>query len=206
MSGSMRRAFCGHRRSAIFGKTSAAWAFMREFVQAPTHVGSICPSSKALTSVLIDAVPAEKEGLILDLGAGSGSVTEELLRAGIPPERILALELSPGFRGVFSSRCPGVPLIIGDARHLNDILDIHAPGQPLCSVISSLPFRVMPSSVVREILHEVRRAVSQRGGLLVQYTYAWWMRYPLRKYGFSPQSSNIVLGNLPPAKVESYAA
>lgn len=179
---------------------------MREFVCAPVKVGSICPSSKALTASLIESVPLYGNGLIIDLGAGSGSVTEELLRVGVAPERILALELSLGFSKVFSRRCPGVPLIIGDARHLNTILDTYAPGRELGAVISSLPFRVMPSWLVREILQEIHDAVSRKGGLLVQYTYAWWMRYPLSKYGFLPQSSNFVLGNLPPAKVESYAS
>ena len=96
--------------------------------------------------------------------------------------------------------------MIGDARRLNAILDAHAPGQPLCAVLSSLPFRVMPAGLIQAILQEVHIAVENRGGLLVQYTSAWWMHYPLKKCGFSPQSSNIVLSNLPPAKVESYAA
>ena len=62
--------------------------------------------------------------------------------------------------------------MIGDARRLNAILDAHAPGQPLCVVLSSLPFRVMPSGVIQEILQEVHTAVENRGGLLVQYIYA----------------------------------
>ena len=106
MSGFMRRGLQACRYADVMDKTWAAWAFMREFVQSPTHVGSICPSGKALASTLIETVPDDGQGLIIDLGAGSGSVTEELLRAGIAPHRILALELLPGFRDVFT----GVPL------------------------------------------------------------------------------------------------
>jgi phospholipid N-methyltransferase len=189
---------------ALFEKLKLEAAFMKEFVRAPLHVGSICPSSRALTKTLVQMAGTGREGLIVDLGAGSGIVSQELLRAGVAPERIVAVELSPGFRKTFSRTCPGVAMITGDARDLGKLLGRHAPGAPVCSVISSLPFRVIPRPIVRDILREIRSVLSERGGSLIQYTYAWWMQYPLRKFGFSPAAARLVLKNVPPAKVESY--
>jgi phospholipid N-methyltransferase len=178
--------------------------FLKEFAQAPSHVGSICPSSRALTAALIQASPLNQPGLIIDLGAGSGIVSEELIKAGIEPERLLAIEISPGFAEVFARRCPGVPLFIEDARSLSLILNRLDRQRPISSIISSLPLRIMPSDLVREIMAELKQVLAVRGGSLIQYTYAWWMRYPLAQYGFKPSARRIVLKNIPPARVESY--
>ena len=182
----------------------AARTFLREFVHAPTSVGSVCPSSKALTASLIKAAPLVDDGLVIDLGAGSGIVTEELIKAGIAPERILAVEISSGFAGVFNRRCPDVPLIIGDARSLDSIITRHNPTSKVSAVISSLPLRAIPTNIVSEIMAELRNVLVGKGGTLIQYTYAWWMKYPLQRYGFNPRSARLVWGNIPPAKVESY--
>ncbi len=178
--------------------------FFGAFVRAPMHVGSVCPSSRALALALIRHIPVSDKGVIVDLGAGSGSVSEELLRCGVAPEKILAVEISEAFAELFVRRCPNVPLAIGDARRLGNVLDRHAPGRRVCGIISSLPFRVMPSECVAEILREIRKVLQERGGSFVQYTYALWMNYPLAKYGFCPHAGSIVLKNLPPARIESY--
>lgn len=196
--------FCDHLHCNAVKKLQAAGIFLREFIQAPSYVGSVCPSSKALTTSLINSVPLEGEGLIIDLGAGSGIVSEELVKAGVSPDRIVAVEISDGFAKVFNKRCPGVQLVIGDARSLQSIITRRNPAGRVSAIISSLPLRVIPSGIVCEIMSEMREVLVTRGGVFIQYTYAWWMRYPLRRHGFSPCSSRMVLGNLPPAKVESY--
>ncbi|CAK7041572.1 MAG: hypothetical protein DELT_02848 [Desulfovibrio sp.] len=197
--------FCEHVRCNAIKKLQATGTFLREFISAPSYVGSVCPSSKALTAALISSAPINGDGLIIDLGAGSGVVSEELVKAGVAPERIMAVEISSGFSNVFNKRCPDVPLIIGDARALESMITRHNPSVGVSAIISSLPLRVIPSGIVVEIMNEMQSVLSKKGGVLIQYTYAWWMRYPLRRYGFTPCSARVVLGNLPPAKVESYA-
>ena len=178
--------------------------FAREFVISPFNVGSVCPSSRALTQTLVSMADISREGLVIDLGAGSGIVTRELLHAGVAPERILGVEISGGFKTAFERQCPGVTMITGDARNLGLLLNEYAPGKPICSILSSLPFRVMPGSVVRAITREMHSVLAERGGSLVQYTYAWWISYPLRKFGFMPGAARLVLKNVPPARVERY--
>lgn len=187
------------------GKLHAFGTFFKEFLHSPSTVGSICPSSSALAFSLVAAAPSDKDGLMIDLGAGSGIVTEQLLKAGIPAERIIAIEKSPGFSGAFAKRCPQVPLSIGDARDLEDII-FHSQGDcRINAIISSLPLKSIPKSIVAEIMCEIQTVLQKRGGILIQYTYAIWSCHSLRRYGFKPCCSQIVMGNLPPAKIESYA-
>ena len=133
-------------------RLQATGTFFKEFILSPSSVGSVCPSSKALASSLIKATPLDDDGLIIDLGAGSGIVTEELIKAGVAPERIMAVEISPGFTKVFSKRCPNVPLIIGDARSLESLISVYNPSDKVSAIISSLPLRVIPTNIVREIM------------------------------------------------------
>ena len=195
---------CNHIYCHIGENYSAIKIFLREFLHAPTNVGAVCSSSKALASTMVNLIPLVEEGIIIDLGAGSGVVSEQLLHIGVPPRRILAIEISPGFTNSFKKRCPNVSLLTGDARKLGSLLEKHSFEGRICGIISSLPFRVMPSDVVQEILQEIGKIAIRHEALLVQYSYAWWMRYPLCEYGFAPQSAKIVLNNLPPARVEVY--
>lgn len=188
--------------------------FVREFACAPFQVGSICPSSRALASQLVNLArnPAESaplssvEGLVIDLGAGPGPVTGELLRAGVSPERIVAVERSASFARTFNQRYCQVALLIGDAADLRRMLDETYPDTPVAAIISSLPFRAIPRKAASRILWELRETLIERGGVLVQYSYLWWQKDALRKEGFSPHRSRMVLQNVPPARVEAYVA
>ncbi len=180
--------------------------FLKEFFRNPSHVGSVCASSKFLASAMIQYIPFAKDGLIIDLGAGSGAITRQLLESGIEANRILAIDRTNGFEKAFNENCKGVPLCIGDACQLEDVLNFYAPNQKVCAIISSLPFRVMPDEIVCQVLSEIKKIVNQHNSILVQYSYAWWKYYPLKNYGFSPNSKKMVIRNLPPARVEMYTA
>ena len=194
-------------RGGMLEKIKVDAGFIKEFVTAPLHVGSICPSGKALTAMLVRMAHAcKRQGLVVDLGAGSGIVTAALLQAGVPPERIVAVEISDGFSQAVSRLHPEVPILTRDARRVGAMLAEHAPGQPICSIISSLPLRVIPAPIVTEIARELQSVLAERGGMLVQYSSAWGMQYPLRKYGLSPRAAGLVMKNIPPARVESYVA
>ena len=193
-----------HIRNIITAARGAT-LFLRAFIKRPTTVGSVCPSSEALTDRLLAGVSRRDDGLVIDLGAGSGPVSAAMLRSGIARDRIIAVESLGSFAAPFSARCPGVRLVVGDARNLKAILDREAPGRPVSAVVSSLPFRVLGPDLTRDILREIHLVLEERGGTLVQYSYAWWMRYPLRASGFTPMRASVEWKNLPPARVEAYA-
>jgi phosphatidylethanolamine/phosphatidyl-N-methylethanolamine N-methyltransferase len=181
-------------------------AFFLEFMQYPDKVGSVCPSSPALIEQLLNGADIGDQGLVIDLGAGSGVVSEGMLRCGIQTDRIIAIETLEDFAESFAVRCPGIPLVIGDAGNLKTILDRVAPGRKISAILSSLPFRAMLPTTAGVILDGIHAVLRERGGRLVQYSYAWWLRYPLQNNGFSPVAANIVWRNLPPARVEVYRA
>ena len=184
--------------------------FVKEFARSPFQVGSICPSSHALAAQLVgmaqNAARTNPAGLIIDLGAGPGPVTGELLRVGVAPERIVAVERAQSFIRTFQHRYRNVPILAGDAANLRQMLAETHPGATISAIISSLPFRAIPQKIAARILRELHATLLEHGGVLVQYSYVWWQKNTLSKEGFAPQTSKLVIQNVPPARVESYTA
>lgn len=191
----------------MFNKIFATAFFLKQFLHSPGKIGSICPSSKFLVHELVRTAlePTKSQcGLIIDLGAGSGVVSRALLDYGISPERILAVDISENFKNIFRKHCDGLELRTGDARNLDNIINRYSPSIPLQAVISSLPLRSLPGKIVSEIMYETRKVLRRRGGILIQYTYAFWMHSTLKTYGFMSHKSKFVPINFPPALVELY--
>lgn len=191
----------------MIDKVLAGTVFFGQFLRSPGKIGSVCPSSRFLTHALVKAALGasdSRDGIIVDLGAGSGVVSRELLNSGVSPDRILAIDISDRFKDIFSRNCHGLELHTGDARQLENLIATYCPSLPLQAVISSLPLRVMPCQVVAEIMMETLKVLRGRGGVLVQYTYAFWMHSALSRYGFFTEERRFVPINIPPALVEMY--
>lgn len=181
--------------------------FLGQFLRFPARTGSICPSSRFLAHTLADMALKYNfsQGLIVDLGAGSGVVSHELLKCGVLPQRIVAVDISRRFQNLFRQTCPAIRLHVADARDLLSIISRHYPQFPVQAVISSLPLRSLPFNIVSEIMCEIWKVLQNRGGVLIQYTYAVWMRSSLEQFGFHPMERRYVPMNFPPALVEQYS-
>lgn len=182
--------------------------FFAQFLRFPLIIGSICPSGKALTRVLVEmAVSGARgnAGIIVDLGAGTGVVSRELLRRGIKPENILAIDVCEDFLDAFHQNCPQLRLNIGDARDLRAIISgcFHMPH--VRAIISSLPLKSLPGKVVSSILEEIRQVLNEHKCVFIQYTYAFWKACALTRFGFQVERKQYIAKNLPPALIEKYS-
>ena len=83
-----------------------------------------------------------RPGHILELGAGTGSLTQGLVRAGCSPERIIAIEREPTFVAVLRLEFPTMRVIAGDATRIGEYLA--GSVQRFAGVVSSLPIKWFP--------------------------------------------------------------
>lgn len=181
--------------------------FIKQFLKSPLTIGSVCPSSQALSRALGEMAVEmyrNRRGLIVDLGAGTGVVTRELLDLGVNPEEILAIDISENFRPIFNSQCMPISLHIGDARNLHEIITADYPDLPVIAIISSLPLKSMFDKDIAAIMPEIWRILYERGGILLQYTYALWSHSSLTQYGFSLAGCRYIMRNFPPTLIEKY--
>ena len=178
--------------------------FCSEFIATPRSVGSLIPSSGRLARRIAKQVPASENGLIVELGAGTGAITEALLSRLENPQRLVCVECSPVLAERLRKRFPEIVVIEGDAMHLDKLLrerlgtDVHVG-----HIVSSLPLRSLSPICVRKISQQVRRLLPTNGHY-IQFTYHMADPGNDAPSGFRRLGYSRVWGNLPPARVDVF--
>ncbi|KRE99956.1 hypothetical protein ASG87_13275 [Frateuria sp. Soil773] len=183
-------------------------AFFRQWMRHPLRMASVAPSGRQLVRLMLSALPRDAHRVV-ELGAGTGVITEALLRHGIQPSRLLAVEMDETLHGMLHRRFPAVRLVCADARHLNDLVarsGAFAPGQA-DAVLSSLGLLTMPVELQYEILAAAFDTL-RPGGVFLQYTYG--LAGPLdetvcERLRLRCERIGSAWRNLPPARVFAYS-
>lgn len=181
-------------------------AFARSWLRAPKSMGAATPSGRGLAKLMCSQVDPDGEGLVVELGAGTGVITQALLAHGVSPSRLLVVELDPNLVALVSRKLPQVKLVCANARSLRQTLAAVAPNQAVDTIISSLPLLAMPNRLRWRILLECHYALKGRGNM-IQFTYAPFSPVPerlLSNLGWQAKRSGVAWGNIPPAVVWDY--
>ena len=96
--------------------------FFFSWLKHPLQVGGISPASPALAHAMAAEVDPEVPGPVVELGPGTGVLTEALVERGIAPERIVLVEYSPEFCALLRERFPRARIVEGDAYRLDGTL------------------------------------------------------------------------------------
>jgi phosphatidylethanolamine/phosphatidyl-N-methylethanolamine N-methyltransferase len=150
------------------------------------------------------AIGSPSQGLIVELGPGTGPVTQSLIETRIAPERLVLVEYDPGFCRMLERRFGSVRVIQGDAYDLPRTLAPFA-GQPIAAVVSSLPLLNQPPPRRTKLIADAF-ALMGPAGVFVQFTYGLQSPIP-REFcanRYSAVRSRPILRNLPPAFVWTY--
>lgn len=141
---------------------------------------------------------------VLEIGAGTGSITRALLRTGLRPERLILVERDPTLAAFLEREFPRVRVYCGDALDAPRILAESAVS-PVKTVISSLPLRNLPESDQLAVVSAMMNALA-RDGELIQFTYAAGCPVPADKLSLRAECLGRVWMNLPPAAVWRFTA
>jgi phosphatidylethanolamine/phosphatidyl-N-methylethanolamine N-methyltransferase len=182
---------------------SARWLFFRRALAHPLQLGTPLPSSQALGRLVARLLPDPKDGLTIEIGAGTGSVTRALLAAGMPADRLLVVEIDPVMTDYLRGTLPDVRVVTGDARHLPELVPAAWHGH-VQAVISGIPMTVLSAAWQRDLVDAIF-AVMAPDGRFLQYTYAL-VGSPIRaaRLGLAGRRLGVTLGNFPPASVWTY--
>ena len=178
--------------------------FIASWIQHPLKVGAVSPSSRALARALAAEVDPSVPGPVVELGPGTGPVTEALVARGVAPERLVLVEYDPEFCTLLRRRFPGATVIEGDAYALADTLS-GIVKEPAAAIVSSLPLMTRPLTVRVRLLNAAMRLL-RRGAPYVQFTYAMTAPIPSRQRRYRVSASPRIWLNLPPARVWVYRA
>lgn len=178
----------------------AGWMLLHELLRHPRDVGTVWPSSALLSHRMAASIDVEEAGFIVELGGGTGTITESLLRHGVRADRLIVVEKSARLAAYLANRFPGVSVVHGDAAEVPAAL---AQTRSVSVVVSSLPLRSLPKDAVGKIAGGWAEALNH-GGRVIQFTYAPFRSSAWRQAGLQRAASEIVWANFPPARVEVF--
>jgi phosphatidylethanolamine/phosphatidyl-N-methylethanolamine N-methyltransferase len=179
-----------------------ATVFFGLWLQKPLRIAAANPSGARLADALARCVELARPGWVLELGAGTGSLTRGLVRAGCPPERIIALEREPRLAAVLRREFHGVTVIEGDATRIGEYLAGRV--ERLAAVISSLPIKWFPLEAQHAIVKPSLDLLGP-GGRFLQLTNAFSSPLPIDHLGIAGREICRVWLYLLPTQIWSYS-
>jgi phosphatidylethanolamine/phosphatidyl-N-methylethanolamine N-methyltransferase len=178
--------------------------FLKMWFESPKLTGAVSPSGRFLARAMARAVGPIGDGLIVELGPGTGPVTKALLERGAPAAQLVLVEYEAAFCRLLAKRFPDVNVLQGDAFNLPLTLADYA-GRPIRAIVSSLPLLNQPPAR-RAALIDDAFALMAPDGVFVQFTYGMASPVPRSAHGgrLSAHATAPIWLNLPPARVWTY--
>jgi phosphatidylethanolamine/phosphatidyl-N-methylethanolamine N-methyltransferase len=176
--------------------------FIRSWMQKPLSIGAVTPSGKVLARTMAQYVDAAIPGPVIELGPGTGPVTEAIVQQGVDPARLVLIEFNPTFCQLLRKRFPEATVVRADAYSLRGAVAALVQ-QPAAAIVSGLPLVTKPMRTRLRLLSEAF-ALMQPGAPFIQFTYAVMPPIPRALTGVNAEASERIWMNVPPARVWVY--
>lgn len=176
--------------------------FIRSWLEKPLSTGAVMPSGRALARAMARCVDPNTNGPVIELGPGTGPVTEALVEAGVDPARLVLVEFNTSFCRLLRSRFPTATVVQGDAYSLRRLLG-PTLRQPADAVVSGLPLLTKPLHTRLRVVYDALNLMTA-GGPFIQFSYGVSSPVPSGLPAMSVQPSETIWANLPPARVWVY--
>lgn len=176
--------------------------FIRSWLEKPLSTGAVTPSGRVLARAMARYVEPDVPGPVVELGPGTGPVTEALVAHGVDPARLVLVEFNPMFCQLLRARFPTATVIQADAYGLRRAL-ASLLRQPAAAMVSGLPMFTKPLLTRVRLLRDAL-TLMRPGAPFVQFTYAVVPPIPRAFAGVQAEASERIWMNLPPARVWVY--
>ncbi|MBN9118644.1 MAG: methyltransferase domain-containing protein [Planctomycetes bacterium] len=178
------------------------WLMMRAFLTQGKRIASFAPSSRFMARKIIDGIDWNKTRTIVELGAGTGPITAEMVKRAKPDAKLVVIELDPVLCGRLRERfreARNVEVILGDATKFGELLAER--GIPKVDhVLSGLPLPSFPGPARDAILETSARTIAD-DGTFRQLTVMPLVYYKMYRRYFEDVRFRFVPINLPPGGV-----
>ena len=176
--------------------------FIKRAIRNPKALGAIMPSSRQLARFIARHLEREDSEYIVEVGAGTGRFTDTFIKSGVPPEKLIVVELDKELANYLKRRFPKVLIIHGDASQLSQILPEEVVGR-VRTIVSGIPMVNLSRQQQISIVSSCFSVISDNGKLL-QFTYTPISPIPSRVLQLTSKMIGYVFLNLPPANIWSY--
>lgn len=176
--------------------------FIRSWFEKPLATGAVMPSGRALARTMANYVDPNSTGPVIELGPGTGPVTEALVARGVDPARLVLVEFNPTFCSLLRARYPAATVVQGDAYRLRALLG-PLVRDPAAAMVSGLPLMTKPMRTRLRLFADAMHFLA-KSAPFIQFTYAVVPPIPRAFDAVSAEGSDVIWLNLPPARVWVY--
>jgi phosphatidylethanolamine/phosphatidyl-N-methylethanolamine N-methyltransferase len=185
------------------------WDFFAGFLRRPWTVGAVAPSSARLARAIVHRLPLNQAETIVELGAGTGAITRQILARLGPRTKFITLELDARHVARLRRRHPGLQVQRASAENLGAVLARYGRQTADC-IVSGLPWGNMSRRAQQRVMREILATLRPGGSFCgFGYVHASWypssraFRRMLENNFRRVTISRIIWRNLPPAFVYS---
>ena len=174
-------------------------SFFKESIRNLRTTGAIVRSSKFLVREMLKPIDFKNAKVIVEMGAGDGVMTFEILKNLSPTARLLCFEINPQFceilRGIKDERF----VLIEDSAEMLAAHMRRLHIKEVDYVISAIPFVALSDELSYSIVRGCFKALKKKG-LYIQFHYSTLIKKMYTSI-FGNIDINFVALNIPPAFV-----
>ena len=188
---------CRMTESLATSRAAFRRTFLKNYLQDPIRVASVLPSGRNLARAMAaEIVPGSR---VVELGVGTGTLTQALLEKGVQPTMLHLVEQNADFVQILETQFPESDVLAIDAAEIATHLE-HLAGE-IDYVVSGLPILWFSRNVKQRILSGAF-SLLRPGGSFHQFSY--FARPPvsqtlLDELGLRATRTGFAPLNVPPA-------
>ncbi|MHA6801311.1 class I SAM-dependent methyltransferase [Bounagaea algeriensis] len=148
--------------TGLGNKVSEYRTFLGSAVRKPRMMGAATPTSPAVAATVAQVVPTTGTPVVVELGPGTGSLSEGIHRRLPSGARHIGIELGAELAEHLRTHKPWMEVVHGDARELGTLLGglgVHRAD----AVISSIPWSLLDDEQQQRVLEQVTHILGDTG-------------------------------------------
>ena len=177
--------------------------FLREALKNIGSIGAVFPYSQGFVEYFLKEVHVDDTSLVVEVGAGTGAITKQLLKK-IKPESLIAIEKHDKFYLHLKKRFPDVTIFHDSLENMAKYIDTYE--RKANYVVCSIPWSIISSADIKKYLSVISDNLAEGGKLITVMNITSRLLRKGRvlekmlKANFKTvERSSIYLRNIPPA-------
>ncbi len=185
---------------AVSGYVWDMLLFCKSWFNSPKQMGTIFPSSSQTGKKIADIIKDPENVIVVEVGAGTGQVTDEILKLGVAKDNFVAIEYDTGLCAELTKKHPNdLDLMNMDAADMLEKLPKKFIGRT-DYLISTLPLIPMGREKTKKIIDDIF-TVLKPNGVFVQVTLSPFQPKYIKDLGLRATKLFISWLNMPPMHV-----
>ena len=177
---------------------------LRQMLTNPRQTGAIANTSPKLSRLIADMANLDQKNCVVELGAGTGVFTREIVKRISSQCTFFSLEINPILAKETQNNCPSANIFCDSAENIQTYLSSYEKTSCDC-IISGLPWGVFEFSLQKQLLHTIYQSLDNGGEFLTIALLPGLLFPPGKRFRSlldqifsSVTKSHIVWQNLPP--------